>query len=145
MPYPVRNLVTTGGPNNGISQEANCTGIDADKEPANDARCQIDYFMKKYQVLSPYSGVLQSILAPTNYYRDYKRQSEYLDGALFLPYINNEKDHPKMSQYKKRFESLNSMTMFKYTKDPIIFPRESSWFGQEIAMKDRKVVTEGEK
>ena len=34
--------------------------------------------------------------------------------------------------------------MFKYTKDPIIFPRESSWFGQEIALKDRKMVNEGE-
>lgn len=103
----------------------------------NSARCQMDYYMKKYNVLTPYNSILQSVVGPSNYYRDFKRPQEYIDGALYLPELNNEKQHPKMSQYKRRFESLNSLTMFKYSRDPIIFPRESSWFGQEIALKDR--------
>lgn len=49
---------------------------------------------------------------------------------MFLPYLNNERDHQKSKIYKKRFESLNHFLMVKFTHDPIIFPRESSWFGQ---------------
>jgi hypothetical protein len=75
------------------------------------------------------------MVAPTNYYRDFRRESEYLAKALFLPEINNERTHGRTALYKKRFESLNSMTMFKYTKDPIIYPKESEWFGEEVSLE----------
>ena len=35
-----------------------------------------------------------------------------------------------MKSNKKRFETLNFLTMVKFSKDPIIYPKESSWFGQ---------------
>jgi palmitoyl-protein thioesterase len=53
-----------------------------------------------------------------------------LEHSTFLPYINNEIDHSKRKSNKKRFESLNFITMVKFLKDPIIYPKESSWFGQ---------------
>lgn len=81
-------------------------------------------------MLSPYSRIIQGTLGPTNYLRDFKRQEEYLREAALLPYLNNEIEHPKASQNKKRFESLNSLTMIKFNKDPIIYPIISSWFGQ---------------
>lgn len=81
-------------------------------------------------MLSPYSSVVQSTLGPSNYFRDHKKEPEYLDHSLFLPFLNNEKDHPKAKINRKRFESLNYLTMVKFLKDPIIYPVESSWFGQ---------------
>ena len=64
---------------------------------------------------------------------------------MFLPYINNEKDHPKANLNKKRFEQLNYFLMVKFMHDPIIYPKESSWFGENNAdgkveaMEDTKV------
>jgi hypothetical protein len=55
---------------------------------------------------------------------------EYLEKATFLPYLNNEKDHPKANRNKKKFEQLNSMYMIRFKRDPIIFPMESAWFGE---------------
>jgi hypothetical protein len=52
---------------------------------------------------------------------------------MFLPYLNNERDHPKSSSNKKRFESLNFLAMIKFSQDPIIYPLESSWFGESLA------------
>ena len=31
---------------------------------------------------------------------------------------------------KRRFEALNFLTMVKFKHDPIIYPSESSWFGE---------------
>ena len=45
-----------------------------------------------------------------------------MDNSIFLPYLNNEKDHPKANLNKKRFEQLNHFLMVKFLHDPIIFP-----------------------
>ena len=66
---------------------------------------------------SPYSLVLQTTIAPAGYFKDHHKLAEYVDKAVFLPYLNNEKDHSKSNYNKKRFESLNSMLMIKFKKD----------------------------
>ena len=60
------------------------------------------------------------------------KSEEYLEKAEFLPYLNNEKDHPKSNSNKKRFEALNYLAMIKFTRDPIIYPLESAWFGESL-------------
>lgn len=77
-----------------------------------------------------YSPLVQSTIGPSNYFRDHTKMVEYLQNSAFLPFLNNEKEHSHANSNKKRFESLNSITMVKFLKDPIIFPRESSWFGE---------------
>lgn len=52
-----------------------------------------------------------------------------MENSIFLPYLNNEKDHPKANSYKKKFEQLNFLTLVKFKNDPIIYPNESAWFG----------------
>lgn len=69
-------------------------------------------------------------LGPSNYLRVHHNEHEYLSGSNFLPYLNNEKNHDKMATQKERFETLNSLTMIKFSQDPVIHPIESSWFGQ---------------
>ena len=62
----------------------------------------------------------------TNYMRDHKQDKHvYLEKVLMLPYLNNEKRHANMGTNKQRFESLNHLAMIKFTKDEIIYPRES--------------------
>jgi hypothetical protein len=79
---------------------------------------------------SPYSLILQTTIAPAGYFKDHKRLAEYVDKAVYLPFLNNEKDHGKSNLNKKRFEQLNSIFMVKFKKDYIIHPLESSYFGQ---------------
>ena len=69
-------------------------------------------------------------IGPAGYFKDHKNRVEYLESATFLPYLNNERDHPNSTKNKRRFEQLNFLTMVKFSHDPIIFPQESSWFGE---------------
>ena len=73
---------------------------------------------------------IQKILGPASFFRDFRDKDSYLKYNTFLPYINNEKTHPKMKQYKQKFEELNSLTLIKFIYDPVIYPIESSWFGE---------------
>ena len=62
--------------------------------------------------------------------KDHTKLDEYVAKSAFLPFLNNERDHPRANKYKKRFEGLNFLTMIKFMHDPIVYPRESSWFGE---------------
>jgi len=81
-------------------------------------------------MISPYSEIIQSTIGPSNYFKDHKKLDEYVEKSAFLPYLNNEKDHSRANKNKKRFENLNFLTMIKFMHDPIVYPRESSWFGE---------------
>ena len=83
--------------------------------------------------MSIYSKALQSTIGPSNYFKDHANREDYINYSIFLPYINNEKELPKYNQYKRRFESLNFFTMYKFESDPIIYPNESTWFGEKNA------------
>jgi len=48
--------------------------------------------------------VIQSTIGPSNYFKDHNNMGEYLEKATFLPYLNNEKDHPRANRNKKKFE-----------------------------------------
>ena len=92
-----------------------------------------------------YSQLLQKTLAPTNIFRDLRQYDNYLKYSVFLPFVNNEVNHPKQNQYKRRFEALNYLSMYQFTKDPIIYPRSSTFFGeiskdgQELQMDQTQV------
>ena len=55
---------------------------------------------------------------------------DYQEKARFLPILNNERDSPKRELNKKRFSQLNLFTMVKFKYDPMVYPIESSWFGE---------------
>jgi hypothetical protein len=69
----------------------------------------------------------------------YNLQS-YLAYNPFLPDINNELP-AKNTTYKDNLASLERLVLFKFSKDLIVVPRESSWFGfydgqQLVDLKD---------
>ena len=90
----------------------------------------------------------QNNVAPAAYWRDHKNPKfykEYLEYVKYLPYINNEIQHPKMEQYKQRFSNLNRAGFVLFENDTIIYPRESTQFGEVgadgsiVHMKDTEI------
>lgn len=148
LKFPVRNLVTLGGPHMGIDVEKNCkhkhnTNKEEDNENVN-LRCDVtkivtNIFGDSANIL--YNEMLQHITSTFELLRSKKHYNDYLRNNIFLPYLNNEKSHGKENQYKKRMEALNSFTMFKFSKDPIIYPHESAWFG-EVSLDGKTVPME---
>ena len=88
----------------------------------DNTRCELQDKINSFSLVSPYSKVIQSTIGPSNYFKDHRKLGEYMDNSIFLPYLNNEKDHPKANLNKKRFEQLNHFLMVKFLHDPIIFP-----------------------
>lgn len=100
-------------------------------------RCEVQNAVTSYGV-PLFSPLIQSVLAPSNYHKDHEQYEKYLENSLSLPYLNNEKDHPKAKEYKRRFSNLNFVLLVRNQRENIIFPRESSWFGE--MRSDKSVV-----
>ena len=64
-----------------------------------------------------YLDKMQDHLAPAGYFRNRQIHSyydQYLWYSRFLPYINNEIEHPKKEQYFERFTSLNKLMLVQF-------------------------------
>jgi zona occludens toxin (predicted ATPase) len=80
LKYPVRNLITVGAPNMGLSFEENCDYKKPDEEGENvNLRCLVQKMIESYLSFeNMYSKLLQQTLAPTNLFRDTKYYDDYL-------------------------------------------------------------------
>eukprot|EP00299_Pterocystis_sp_00344_P013044 c6345_g1_i1.p1 GENE.c6345_g1_i1~~c6345_g1_i1.p1 ORF type:complete len:355 (-),score=87.82 c6345_g1_i1:68-1132(-) len=91
----------------------------------------------------------QEYLAPAQYFRHPMKPSLYLRESSFIADINNERPI-KNATYKENVESLKAMVLVKFSKDAVIVPRESCWFGyfkpfnvdEMIGMKEMDVYKE---
>ena len=70
----------------------------------------------------------QHLFGPAGYFRDPKDIKDYLADSVFLPMLNNEKDHPLSAFNKTRFLSLNGIMMVEFLKDTMIYPKETAVF-----------------
>ena len=119
MPGKVRNLLSIGGPNMGVTSVPHCPdGI----------ICDAINFVVRHLV---YTSAAQNWLAPAGYFRDIYHLHNYERGSVFLPSLNNE--GPKGAFHdarKERFTSLNSAMFVKFEQDTMVNPKESAWFQQ---------------
>jgi palmitoyl-protein thioesterase len=111
---PVRNLVTIGGPNMGVSASPNC---------ASGFYCDIINWVIDHAV---YFSYIQDFIGPAGYFRDPKDLEYYLNYSVFLPYLNNEKNYTQ-SIYD-RFTALHGALFVLFSNDTMIFPKETAWF-----------------
>ena len=51
----------------------------------------------------------------------------------YLPRINNEVEHADKALYKERFQSLDRIMLLMFTKDVLVVPTESAFFGEQNA------------
>lgn len=95
-----------------------------------------------------YDPLIQDIVAPTEYYRERDNKIAYhwyLNNSRLLPFLNNEKPHSLMDQYKKRFSSMNKVMLIMFGEDEVLYPRETSFFqehdldGNIVAYEDTEL------
>jgi len=123
----VRNWLSIGGPNMGVSDIPHCF---------NGIICKMVNSVARSLV---YMNIVQHHLGPAGYFRDPAHMSQYLKGSVFLADENNERgsDEAKAA-LKKRFSAINGAMLVMFTEDSMVYPKESEWF-QQLDSSDDKV------
>lgn len=119
MKGTVRNWLSIGGPNMGVSDLPHCF---------HGMICKMVNSVVRSVV---YNGFIQNIVGPAGYFRDPQHMDEYLKGSVFLADENNEKgtDEAKAA-VKARFSALHGAMLVMFTEDSMVYPKESEWFQQ---------------
>lgn len=136
--YKVRNYLSLAGPQQGVQMTPWCfTGT----------WCNILTYLENH--LDGFEAA-QDHLAPADYWNNPQPDAfaAMLKYSIWLPYINNMKQHDKYDQYKQRFSALNRAQFVRFQNDTVIYPNDSTQFGtrnadgEMIPMKDTKIYTE---
>ena len=102
--YPVHNLITLVSPHGGAFM-----------------RDSVDNnFM--------YTQFSQNHISFAGYWRNPTLLNVYLDKSVYLPYINNEKEHSQRDKYKNNIINLSNFVMIWSPNDEVIYPAESGKF-----------------
>jgi palmitoyl-protein thioesterase len=125
---PVYNLVSIGGQHQGVFGFPKCPG-------ENYTLCEV---VRKMLNLGVYVDVVQNNLVQAEYWQDPFNIDEYRKKSVFLADINN--DLVRNETYKQNLISLNKFVMIKFTKDSMVQPLESSWFGFYKEGQDKVVL-----
>ena len=128
----VRNLVTVGTPNMGITGLPACGSAEI-YEASNDL---YSYMMAMgcglLNVLAKQVAYSETIrdLSGTGYFRDVDNIDTYLEKSSFLAELNNEVIHPKNQQFREKVIKLNAAVFIQWDSDEVLYPRETSMFDQ---------------
>jgi|EP00802_Teleaulax_amphioxeia_P018476 palmitoyl-protein thioesterase len=122
----VRNLISIGGPQQGVFGLPECLGEKGVCEE-----------VKKLLDLGAYTPLVQSRLVQAQYWHD-PRSPAYQKYNVFLPGINNEGD-AKNATYRERLLQVENLVLVKFLNDTIVVPRDSEWFGFYAAGQDTEV------
>lgn len=96
-----------------------------------------------------YTSALQSSFSFSNYWRDPTRLQLYQQQSSFLADINNERE-VRNASYAARMARLEHFVLVKSSKDEVIHPQMSSWFGfyrdnsttEVVPLRQTKLYTE---
>jgi len=113
---PMLNLVSIGGPQQGIFGFPYCPG---DTAICNWVRYLLD--------LGAYTQYVQNRVVQAQYWHDPYQNKDYKDKNIFLADINNEKT--QNNDYKNNLLKIKNLVLVKFTKDNMVVPKESEWFG----------------
>lgn len=113
----VINFISLGGQHQGIYGVPLCD--ERSHLPCQLLRLLLNYFA--------YTSWVQKHIAQATYWHDPLHEQRYRLKSSFLADINNEKQMNK--NYVRRLHSLNKFVMVKFTRDSIVTPLETSWFG----------------
>ena len=103
-PIKVRNLITVGTPNMGVTDTPLCSVTELSR--GLQALCSLVNYASKSIV---YKDFLKNF-SSTGYFRDSDNLEEYLAKSTFLTFLNNEVAHEKSSLYRDSITNLNSAT-----------------------------------
>jgi len=75
-----------------------------------------------------YSDFSQKHISFAGYWRNPTLLDIYLKKSVYLPYINNEKEHSQREKYKNNIINLSNLVMIWSPNDEVIYPAESGKF-----------------
>ncbi|TKR57537.1 hypothetical protein L596_030787 [Steinernema carpocapsae] len=113
---PMKNLVSIGGPQQGIYGFPYCPGPTT---VCNTVRNLLD--------LGAYVGFVQNSVVQAQYWHDPYKVDDYKVKNIFLADINNANTFNET--YKANLVKLKNFVMVKFLKDNMVVPKESEWFG----------------
>jgi palmitoyl-protein thioesterase len=77
------------------------------------------------------SGLMKLVQA--QYYRDPAAMDTYLETNHFLTSINNEIADTRNKTYAHNLATLETLVLVLFERDKTVVPKESAWFGSEVA------------
>ncbi|CAJ0581973.1 unnamed protein product, partial [Mesorhabditis spiculigera] len=113
---PVKNLVSIGGPHQGIYGFPYCIGPTA---ICDSVRHLLEY--------GAYTAFVQNHVVQAQYWHDPLNNEEYKSRNIFLSDLNNEK--VVNPEYKANMLKLKQFLLVIFSRDEMVVPRESTWFG----------------
>ena len=102
--YPVHNLITLVSPHGGAFMRDS----------------------KENKLM--YTDYSQKHLSFAGYWRNPNILEIYLKKSVYLPYINNEKEHVQRDKYKNNIINLSNFVMIWSSNDEVVYPAESGKF-----------------
>jgi len=114
---PIRNLVSIGGPQQGVYGLPKCLG-------ENHRVCD---YVRRLLNYGAYVGWIQRLLVQAQYWHDPLAEEEYLENSLYLADINNQ-GATKNSSYVAALTQLSNLVLVKFSSDTVVDPKGSEWF-----------------
>lgn len=113
----VINFISLGGQHQGVFGIPGCSA----------ERHTICKFYRMILNYFAYTSWAQNTIAQATFWHDPFHEETYRRRSTFLADINNER---KVNlNYIKRLQNLNKFVMVKFTRDKIITPLDTAWFG----------------
>ncbi|XP_046650203.1 palmitoyl-protein thioesterase 1-like [Daphnia pulicaria] len=114
---PMVNLVTLGSQHQGVYGLPRCLGDDV----------KFCDYVRSLLNHGAYKKWIQKFVTPAEYWHDPLDEKAYKKASVFLADINNERSIN--DTYKNNLKQLKNFVMVKFTKDTVVQPIETEWFG----------------
>lgn len=85
--------------------------------------------MNTYTYKFIYSYIMQNWVSFAGYWKDPLHYETYLEKCTFLPYLNNEINHPDAHTFKQNICSLTNMVLVQSIQENVVDPAISCHFG----------------
>lgn len=118
---PLHRLITMGAQHQGVM---NVPGCRSDVGGAEGKACGV---MQVLLARGAYAPWVRSNVIQAQYFKDPYALQQYMDSNIFLPDINNEKQH-KSQHYVENMVSLDQLVLYRFANDTTVVPRDSAWF-----------------
>ncbi|XP_053690270.1 palmitoyl-protein thioesterase 1 [Sabethes cyaneus] len=125
----MNNLISLGGQHQGVFGLPDCPSLS--KKTCENLRQLLNH--------AAYVRWVQEYLVQATYWHNPLDEQVYKEGSTFLADINNERIINQT--YIENLQQLNKFIMVKFTKDQIVQPKESQWFGYYKPGQDKETET----
>jgi len=119
---PIRQVLSINGPLAGVGSLPRC-------RPDRSFAAELCRKVTDLVGDAAYLDAIQHHIAQANYLKIPDELDDYEEHNIFLPFMDNDVDHPDKEKFKSNMVSVKRFLLVKALDDTMIFPSESEWFG----------------